>query len=315
MAEDLREVLREGDLFEVEESSAAAPWTHEVFYEDVLAHEFEESVERSAAFLRAVDGVRDAVHEDRERLLVAAPGVASAQLKRQLRAFWRSEASRRPAWADAVEAAVAALAPELKAAGFRKQKARWNRAVEDDIVHVLELNTYDNGEGRHFELSLGVFVPALSPARHPKASAPKWVREHDCTLRVSSWTLRSDRHAGAWPLTGGPEPVVAFAREVALPFLDTRTTVATLVEADAAAPPGAQLHPADAAIALVQLGRREEAQRRMDEAFVRSPHAYEHLRALARAIGLKAPETPPPIEEPAPSRPPPRTRWFRWRRS
>lgn len=316
MAEELREVLAEGDPFGIEPAEGE-PWTHVVSYEDVIAHEFEEGVERSVAALAAVEGVRQVVHEDREVLLVEAPGVADAVLARALRTFWRAEAARPSSWAPAFDAHAEALAPALKAAGFRRRKARWNRAVDDGIVHVIELDTYDNGEGRHVLLSLGVFVPLMAAERFGR-NAPTWVREHDCQLRVSSWTLGGGAGGGAWPIDDGPRRLLGFVQESLLPFLDARRSLSSLLAADAGAAPGTALQDVDRAIGLHALGRDAEAQAEMDAAFAGYPRAYEHLRGVAQRLGLQAPATPPPIDgtaSPAASGSPRRRRgllgWFR----
>lgn len=67
--------------------------THEVHYDDIPAHAFEDLVAASGLQLGALDGVTSVMHTDREVFLVVAPGLTTEDLTRQLDRFW-AEAAR-----------------------------------------------------------------------------------------------------------------------------------------------------------------------------------------------------------------------------
>ena len=86
--------------------------THDVFYDDVLAHAYDDLVEESVIALQAVPGVTLVVHEDREYLLVGAPGLSAEDLRRELDRFWRGAAAvDRPSRADRFEPPAPAPGP------------------------------------------------------------------------------------------------------------------------------------------------------------------------------------------------------------
>jgi hypothetical protein len=64
--------------------------THEIAVDDWIAHLRDEAVEQYLQFLRTRPGVAKAWREDRELLLVVAPGVAAQVLGREAHAWFRA---------------------------------------------------------------------------------------------------------------------------------------------------------------------------------------------------------------------------------
>ena len=139
---------------------------------------------------------------------------------------------------------VAALAPTLKEARFRKRRFGFNRDRADDLVQVvhfqmgsklppgasevppIRLDMYGT-----FTINLGVFVPAL--ARQLARPLPKdWINEYDCHLRERVGMLFAEPADTWWSLADSDLATEA-AREAlvnfALPWLDSVSTVDDII--------------------------------------------------------------------------------------
>ena len=90
---------------------------------------------------------------------------------------------------------VAANAPHLKSAGFRKRRHCFNRRTDDGLVHVVyfwmapkEPPAWTAVPGLrerlygHFRLDFGVWVPEITRGGTPKSN---WVNEYNCDLRMT----------------------------------------------------------------------------------------------------------------------------------
>jgi len=69
-----------------------ARFTHQVSFDDVVSHRQGRRIARLVEALAAEPGVEEAVHEDRETVLVRAPGLSSADLEVSLAALWTRRA-------------------------------------------------------------------------------------------------------------------------------------------------------------------------------------------------------------------------------
>jgi hypothetical protein len=93
-----------------------------------------------------------------------------------------------------MRAVVAAVAPDLKAAGFRKRRHSFNRTTEPGVVHVIDFQMwpYRVPPGSpvlprlvdgSFRINLGVYVdaPVRESWQRPTGS---WVSESQCPIRT-----------------------------------------------------------------------------------------------------------------------------------
>jgi hypothetical protein len=69
-------------------------FTHQVSFDDVIAHRQERKIARLVEQLAAEPGVEEALHEDREVVLIRAPGLSGAELEAILAALWKRRAAR-----------------------------------------------------------------------------------------------------------------------------------------------------------------------------------------------------------------------------
>jgi hypothetical protein len=111
--QSLKELLREGEAFSVDrdDEDEAIVW---ISYNDLLANEYADRVEESIAVLRALAGVDDAWHEDREVVAVRGTSLSLTPMETALRRFW-SDVPRLPArWAEEAKIVERALVQILK---------------------------------------------------------------------------------------------------------------------------------------------------------------------------------------------------------
>jgi hypothetical protein len=69
-------------------------FTHQVSFDDVAAHRQEGKIARLVAALAAEDGVEEAVHDDREVVLLRAPGLSAPELEAIVANLWKRRAAR-----------------------------------------------------------------------------------------------------------------------------------------------------------------------------------------------------------------------------
>lgn len=67
-------------------------FTHQVSFDDAVAHRQERRVARLAEGLAAAPDVEEAIHEDREVILVRAPGLSGAELEAIVADLWKRRA-------------------------------------------------------------------------------------------------------------------------------------------------------------------------------------------------------------------------------
>jgi hypothetical protein len=200
---------------------------------------------------------------------------------------------------------VAAVAPALKEAGFRKRRHGFNRTTGDEVTHVVhfQMGPFDppgtveipglreNLHGR-FTINLGVFAPAM----HVDVGDPPegWVNEYDCQMRKRIGDLLPER-ADVWWLLGHPEaPDVArqVVVEHGLPWLDRFPTTDAILAAyehagpyELGFPPREPLH---IAAILLSKGERTPAAD-IVRAYLARKHAPGHrpwIEDFARRVGL-----------------------------
>jgi hypothetical protein len=179
---------------------------------------------------------------------------------------------------DAMRDVLAALAPDLKSAGFRKRGRCFNRSTEPGVVHVIDfqMQPYRVPPGSptppglvdgSFRIELGVYADALADWENREG---KWVNEYNCQIRAGVGDLLyghdHDRRA-VDPLSGvtdiwwsladldlAVDAAASALRNYALPWLNGLVTEQSVVERNRALttrPPGAatwfeDLHALDA---------------------------------------------------------------------
>ncbi|WP_433164500.1 DUF4304 domain-containing protein [Kribbella sp. CA-247076] len=134
--------------------------------------------------------------------------------------------------AEAMKQIVAAAAPLLKSAGFRKRRHSFNRLVGDGLAHLVnfQMGLYDPS-GRPdvladirvnlhglFTINLGVFVPEMDRQGPPSSS---WINDYDCQLRKRIGALMPEQNDVWWPLDFEPsqEQAIDALHDVGLPWL------------------------------------------------------------------------------------------------
>lgn len=75
-------------------------FTHQVSFDDYVAHRRERKIERLVELLPTQPGVEEAVHEDREVVLVRAPGLSASELESIVAVAWKRRAGRSHAEPD-----------------------------------------------------------------------------------------------------------------------------------------------------------------------------------------------------------------------
>lgn len=98
--------------------------------------------------------------------------------------------------AEAAKGVVAHIAPQLKAAGFRKRRHSFNRRMQSGLVHEFSLvliSVTSSGYGTGY-FHAGCFVPAAERYRR-NVDAPKWVSSGLCCIRG----FYNHDKDGAWP--------------------------------------------------------------------------------------------------------------------
>lgn len=89
MSGQARDLLDEGNLFEVLEHDHPE-FQHYVSFDDEIAHEYDDAIDRLVDEVAVLPGVSRAVREDREVLLVGG-SIDHTTLEAWLAAWWRSE--------------------------------------------------------------------------------------------------------------------------------------------------------------------------------------------------------------------------------
>jgi hypothetical protein len=248
-----------------------------VGYDDVVAHEEADLVAASADAVRAVPGVREVVHEDRELLLVRTDGrgrVAAADVEAVLRDFWRAARSGPRPWKVTLDGLASAVAPDLRTAGFRKRGLRWNREPTPGFVQVIELGRAEAGDGYVASIDIGLFDEESAARRFAGRRRPAFVQEMDCQIR---------RPTATFPLTADPEPLHRILREDVLPLLDLVDSRGAALEAEWE---GAHFGVVDRAIWSSLEGRTAEARDLLQHAFEELRHARAHLHEVTERCGL-----------------------------
>ena len=98
-------------------------------------------------------------------------------------------------------AVVAAIAPDLKAAGFRKRRHLFNRSPDSDVVHVVDFQMpqYRVPPGMpvppglvdgSFRLNLGVYVDAFVRESWERPTG-RWVSESYCQIQAGIGEFRA----------------------------------------------------------------------------------------------------------------------------
>lgn len=208
---------------------------------------------------------------------------------------------RRPLpWKETLKALAAAVAPTLKACGFRKQALRWNRETTPGFVQIIELSRVKAGDGYVGAVDVGLYDEEVARQRHP-GDRPKFLHELHGQVR---------RAMSTFELSPEATPLLHILEDEVLPYLDAHRSRPDLLG-------GASLNPIDRAIALCLEGDRSAAheilQQRFDATGAQGPHPPGRGPARpAAARDRRRPVTlpsrgglPPPVDRGRPAGPRP----------
>ncbi len=196
----------------------------------------------------------------------------------------------------AMNAVVAQLRDELKAAGFRKKRLVFNRA-EGDLVHVLQFYlgpAYSSVRGS-FEVELGVWVPEVHQARYSDASSSGFATATVCAVSARLGHLVSDHEHWRSLTAHSAEDIAGQVRDqltaAGLPWLDARRSRAELLHADDGADgfdPGA-LQEVERAIIEAVAGDRAAARATITNylaGVTDNPGHVEYVSELMAGVGV-----------------------------
>jgi hypothetical protein len=139
---------------------------------------------------------------------------------------------------------VRRIQPHLRAAGFRKQRNAFARAVADGVQHAVafQMGRHEPSPDRQpglygaFTVELGVYFEQVARVRD--ARAPRFVRPYDCHVRQRLGFLLPEPHDRWWtldqPADTIAEAMIEALDEVALPWLDALSTPQAVLAAKAA---------------------------------------------------------------------------------
>lgn len=128
---------------------------------------------------------------------------------------------------EAMRVIISAVHPYLKDAGFRKRRHGFNRAVEEDLIHVVHFQRGQKpGLYDLFTINLGVFLPEAFVLMRPDWKTPAFINEFDCQIRQRIGFVIGDRDTW-WDLeTEEPHDLADAMRDdimpAALDWLDER---------------------------------------------------------------------------------------------
>jgi len=196
---------------------------------------------------------------------------------------------------------VAANAPLLKEAGFRKRRHCFNRTMESGIVHLVnfwqapkEPPAWTEVPGLrerlygNYRIDVGVYVPEMTRSHTPRSS---WINDYDCDLRrtIGQLITGSDLDATWWPLfePTAEQRAKEALNDYALPWLASFPDQETILSRfQAGGPFSIGMSPAgalDIAAMLTGMGRASEA-RAVLETYVEQPVLGGHAQYLAEYL-------------------------------
>jgi hypothetical protein len=191
---------------------------------------------------------------------------------------------------------VAAHAPALKEAGFRKRRHGFNRAAEDGLIHMVhfwmapkEPPAWNEVPGLRerrygsFRIDFGVHVPQMQRLGTPRG---QWINTADCQLHETVGRLLTGEWNDFWWRLDDPDATRAAGAaldEVGLPWLDQFPDAAAVLDAfDQQGAIGIGLNPAGA-LEIADLCRARQdtsRERRVLEAYVGEPVLQSHVEVL-----------------------------------
>jgi hypothetical protein len=90
---EMERLSRPGGAYVVE-SIDHRRFTHQLSFDDIVAQRQERKIDRLVEALAADAGVEEAMHEDREVVLVRAPGLSASELDLIVAALWKRRTGR-----------------------------------------------------------------------------------------------------------------------------------------------------------------------------------------------------------------------------
>ncbi len=154
-------------------------FSHILSFSDWIAHEREDLVDRACSFVGEMGGVDQALHEDREVILISAPGLSLQDLAAPFTAWWDDVKGGDPPWEDLLKRQSSAAHGVLKSAGFKKRNHTFNRQTAPDVWQAIEVRRLDDGTAR---IEIGIYVDGVSELLdRPVRRA--WITEVECHIR------------------------------------------------------------------------------------------------------------------------------------
>jgi hypothetical protein len=192
---------------------------------------------------------------------------------------------------DMMKVVVAAFAPTLKAAGYRKQGARFREEVSPTVVRLVNIQSsqWNTGSEGKFCVNLGIYHRDLA-ALHDVCPAVESPLVQDCLVQRRLGWLMTAGEDYWWSINQrtdlvalGSEAACAWA-EYGKPWLDTNSTL----EGGRDFLLGKNQHFL-AAMASLAIGKPEEVNYWLDKANELCPQGKERIEAW-RAVRLSQPQ-------------------------
>jgi hypothetical protein len=120
------------------------PVSHALVFSDEIAHMREDLVTDAVTFLESVPGVTGVEHEEREVIVLFAPGLTVAALTATFAAWWSAAIRERRPWQHAMDRAASRALRVLGPDQWRRDEWRLTRDVDSELSHVVDMEYYDD---------------------------------------------------------------------------------------------------------------------------------------------------------------------------
>ncbi len=259
-----------------------------LYFSDEIAHEREDMVARAVDFVDALPYVQSAQHVDCEYVEIFAEGATIDALKSDFDKWWRVAIKEKPPWKADVDSVATALHSLLKPLNYKKKQWVFNRIVNDEVVHVIELlHDFPNQDRGHSVIVMGGVALPKVQAIHGLQSAPlSFYTEPHCEIR-------SLFHKQV-PMGSAAETLRQHLETNGLPLLKTLSDSEQILEALESGANGSRIRSAfrndrTQGLLLASMGRTDEAlpylQREFDDA---GSTQRPFILQLAESVGARS---------------------------